>query len=44
MIESRSVEASEITNHNIGEQYPAGMYLVIVRQALTHKTFKMVKQ
>ena len=44
MIESRSVEANEITNHTIGEQYPAGMYLVIVRQGANTQTFKMVKQ
>ena len=44
MMESRSVEANEITNHTIGEQYPAGVYLVIVRQGATTQTFKMVKQ
>ncbi len=44
MIESHSVEANEITNHTIGEQYPAGMYLVIVRQGATTQTLKMVKQ
>jgi len=44
MIESRSVEANEITNHTIGEYYPTGMYLVIVRQGATVQTFKMVKQ
>ena len=44
MIESKSVEANEITNHTIGDEYPAGMYLVIVRQGATTQTFKMVKQ
>ena len=44
MIESRSVEANEIKNHTIGEYYPTGMYLVIVRQGATTQTFKMVKQ
>ena len=44
MIESRSVEVSEITNHAIGEYYPVGMYLVMVRQGATTQTLKMVKQ
>ena len=44
MIESRSVEGSEIAQHGIGEYYPTGMYLVIVRQGATTQTFKMVKQ
>ncbi len=44
MMESRSVEANEITNHTIGEQYPVGMYLVMVRQGATTQTLKMVKQ
>jgi hypothetical protein len=44
LLESKSVEASEITNHNIGEDYPIGMYLVIVRQGATTQTFKMIKQ
>ena len=44
MIESRSVKASEIAQHGIGEYYPTGMYLVIARQGATTQTFKMVKQ
>jgi len=44
MIESRSVEVSEIAQHGIGEYYPTGMYLVIARQGATTQTFKMVKQ
>ena len=44
MIESRSVETNEITNHTIGDEYPTGMYLVIVRQGATTQSFKMIKQ
>jgi hypothetical protein len=44
MLESKSVEASEITNHTIGDDYPVGMYLVIARQGATSETFKMIKQ
>ncbi|WP_324068532.1 MAG: T9SS type A sorting domain-containing protein [Flavobacterium sp.] len=44
MLESRSVEASEVTNHTIGADYPVGMYLVIARQGATTQTFKMIKQ
>jgi hypothetical protein len=44
MLESKSVEASEITNHTIGADYPVGMYLVIARQGATTETFKMIKQ
>jgi uncharacterized protein (DUF697 family) len=44
MLESKSVEASEITNHTIGADYPVGMYLVIARQGATTQTFKMIKQ
>jgi hypothetical protein len=44
LLESKSVEASEITNHTIGADYPVGMYLVIARQGATTQTFKMIKQ
>ena len=44
MLESKSVEASEVTNHTIGADYPVGMYLVIARQGATTQTFKMIKQ
>ncbi|WP_396162949.1 T9SS type A sorting domain-containing protein, partial [Flavobacterium sp.] len=44
MLESKSVEASEIQNHTIGADYPVGMYLVIARQGATTETFKMIKQ
>jgi hypothetical protein len=44
MLESKSVEASEIQNHTIGADYPVGMYLVIARQGATTQTFKMIKQ
>ncbi len=44
MLESRSVEASEVAQHAIGEYYPTGMYLVIARQGATTQTFKMVKK
>jgi hypothetical protein len=44
MLESKSVEASEVTNHTIGADYPVGMYLVIARQGATTQTFKIIKQ
>jgi hypothetical protein len=44
MLERKSVEASEKTNHTIGADYPVGMYLVIARQGATTQTFKMIKQ
>jgi autotransporter-associated beta strand protein len=44
MLESKSVEASEIQNYTIGADYPVGMYLVIARQGATTETFKMIKQ
>jgi hypothetical protein len=44
MIESQSVEANNVEYHTIGDMYPVGMYLVIVRQGATTQTFKMVKQ
>ncbi|WP_324068536.1 MAG: cadherin domain-containing protein [Flavobacterium sp.] len=44
MLESKSVEVSEVHNHTIGADYPVGMYLVIARQGATTQTFKMIKQ
>ena len=44
MLESKSVEASEVQKHTIGADYPVGMYLVIARQGATTQTFKMIKQ
>jgi hypothetical protein len=44
ILESKTVEAGEIQHHAIGNYYPTGMYLVMVRQGTTSQTFKMIKQ
>uniref|UniRef100_UPI003F69F619 T9SS type A sorting domain-containing protein n=1 Tax=Flavobacterium sp. TaxID=239 RepID=UPI003F69F619 len=43
-IESKSVKANEISSQNIGNYYPTGMYLIVVKQGTITQTFKMIKQ
>ena len=44
MLESKTIEAGEIQHHAIGNYYPTGMYIVMVRHGAFSKTFKMIKQ
>jgi hypothetical protein len=43
-IESKSMNASDINNIELGNNYNTGIYLVVLKQAGNSKTFKVVKK
>jgi uncharacterized protein YjiK len=44
LIEIQQFEATEINNQNIGNQYPTGIYNVVVTQGKITKTLRVIKQ
>ena len=44
LIEAREVEFMDINNVSIGENYPSGVYNVIVNQGENVKTLRVIKR
>jgi uncharacterized protein YjiK len=44
LIEVRQFEATEISNQNIGNNYPTGIYNVVVTQGKSTKTLRVIKK
>jgi hypothetical protein len=43
LIEQHSLTPNEVSNLNLGAQYPAGIYNIVVSQAGKAKSIKVVK-
>jgi hypothetical protein len=44
LIEQRNTDISEIANQEIGNDYPSGVYNIIVNQGSDSKTLKVIKK
>jgi hypothetical protein len=44
LVEDKMINASDIQNFELGNQYPSGVYNVIVTQELNSKTIRVVKR
>jgi hypothetical protein len=43
-IEERNTDVSEIANQEIGDNYPSGVYNIIVNQGSDSKTLRVIKK